>query len=344
MTDLATLGRRDATTPPCAPGQRPGRVAVVHGATADVLWVAPDGVRTTHARLARDLPLVPVAGDWVALADDGHGTDVVTALEPRTTALTRPDPDGSGTQVLAANVDLVLVVVPVERDLNERMLERLSVMAWDSGAAQTIVLTKADAVPHPGAYADRAQALAPGVDVVLTSARTGEGIDVLRALLSPGVTATMLGASGAGKTSLLNAVEGRSEPTREVRRDGEGRHTTTTRRLYRLASGGVLLDLPGIRSLDLAASPEAVDGAFADVADLARGCRFADCAHDGEPGCAVEEALAEGLLDERRLTSWRAVQRELAYQERRADPAKAAEQRALWKSRTKAYRALTRDR
>jgi len=180
------------------------------------------------------------------------------------------------------------------------------------------------------------QALAPGAEVATTSSVDGRGLAQVRSRLGRGVTATRLGASGVGKTSLLNALEGHEERTREVGRGGAGRHATTTRRLYRLSSGGVLLDLPGIRSLDLLATDDAINETFADIAELAEDCRFRDCQHDGEPACAVASAIAAGGLDERRLDSWRAIRREMAYQERRNDPAKVAAQRAEWKQATMA--------
>lgn len=330
MINLQELGRHDDEVF-WAADERPGRVVIVHGPTAEVLWYPDDYPVSALVELRHALDVTPVAGDWVAL-HEGQ----IARIEHRSTALTRPDPDGQSTQTLAANIDLVLIVLPIDHGLNVKALERLSVMAWDSGAQQTIALTKADATASPEEALEQALLAAPGVDVVLTSSMDGTGLDDLRARLGTGVTATMLGASGAGKTTLLNALDGRSEFTREVRRDGEGRHSTTTRRLYRLQSGGVLLDLPGIRSLDLSASEEAVAEVFADITALARFCHFADCHHDSEPGCAVRKAIAAGELDERRLTSWLAIGRAQGYQERRHDPAKAAEQRKEWKKATMA--------
>lgn len=154
----------------------------------------------------------------------------------------------------------------------------------------------------------------------------------------------MLGQSGAGKTTLLNALEGRAEATRDVRRDGEGRHTTSTRRLYPLAGGGVLLDLPGLRKLDLAAAPDAVEAAFDDITALAAECRFRDCAHDGDAGCAVEAAAQRGELTERRLQTWRRVRRELAHLQRRNDPLAMAQERAKWTQISKEQRRYARMR
>ncbi len=335
----------------CAPGQRPGRVSIVHGGRAEVIWFPDDAPVERSFQLRHDLRVIPVAGDWVAVSGDE-----IRDVRERHTCLSRPDPNGRDVQVLAANIDLVLIVLPIDRGLNPKNLERLSVMAWDSGAEPLVLLTKADAAVAPEAEVAEAERLAPGVEVILTSSVDGRGLDRVRARLGRGTTATMLGASGAGKTSLLNALNafgsfggvdgaegadapgGRVEPTREVRRDGAGRHTTTTRRLYRLAGGGVLLDLPGIRSLDLLAGDDAVQETFADIALLAQDCRFRDCGHDAEPGCAVTEAVESGTLEARRLASWRAIRRELAYLERRNDPLKMAAHRAEWKAIAKSNR------
>lgn len=315
-------------------GQRPGRVSIMYGAIAEVIWFPDDTVsRTTRFTLRRNLNLRPVAGDWVSIADDE-----LVSVGPRWTSLSRPDPNEKDIQVLAANVDTVMIVLPIDRGLNTKMLERLTVMAWDSGAEPVVLLTKADGADDPPACVREAAASAPGVDILVTSAVDGTGLPELRQRMGPGTTTTMLGASGVGKTSLLNALEGRREAVREVRRDGQGRHTTTTRKLYRLRSGGVLLDLPGIRSLDLHASDEAVADTFTDISALARDCRFRDCAHDGDAGCAVEAAVAEGVLSRRRLRSWHTIRREMEYMSRRNDPAAMAEKRLEWKRMTKATR------
>lgn len=321
--------------------ERPGRVSVVHGARAEAFWLPRDSAVPEMAlfQVRWDVNLLPVAGDWVAVASG----ELVRVAERRT-SLFRPDPNGKDIQVLAANMDTVLVVLPVDRGLNVKSLERLAVMAWDSGAAPLVVLTKADGADDPRGVVAEAEAVAPGVPVLLTSAVNGTGIESLRAYMGSGTTSVMLGASGVGKTSLLNALEGHAEPVRGVGRSGQGRHTTTTRKLYRLRSGGVLLDLPGIRSLDLHASDEAVAETFPDITLLAQRCRFRDCAHSGDHGCAVEEAVASGQLAARRLRSWRAIQREKAYQSRRNDPAEMAAQRLQWKQATKASKARRRGR
>jgi ribosome biogenesis GTPase len=315
------------------PEELAGRVTLQHGSSTEVAWIEDGGIRTGLVKLAKRIDPTPVAGDWVALAPDaGASTEpTITRVLPRSTVLRRADPDGRSEQVLATNIDLILVVLAADLQFNVKALERLSVMARDSGAAQLLVVTKAELSPDLQQLVAQARVAAPGVEVLSTSAVQGTGLEELRARLGPGVTATMFGASGAGKTSLLNSLEGRDELVAAVSRDGAGRHTTSTRKLYLLSSGGVLLDPPGIRNLDLLASDEALNETFVEIAELAAECRFRDCAHENEPGCAVLAAVAAGTLDPERLERMHAMQREMAFQESRVDPAKAAARRQKWK-------------
>jgi ribosome biogenesis GTPase len=307
---LRTLGLGEASDVIFSTDSNPGRVSIVHGTTADVIWCDEFGAEsTTTSQFATALNLSPVAGDWVSVRD-GY----VTSVSPRTTELRRPGATPGDVQVLAANIDVVLVVLPIDRELNILMLERLAVMAFDSGARPVVVLTKSDGSHVVEVVVEEASDAVPGVEVMTTSSASGYGIEKLRAILHQGVTAVMLGASGAGKTSLLNALEGSSELTASVSRSGEGRHVTTTRRLYRLSSGGVLLDIPGIRLLDLTIGQQGLDDAFADITELARNCKFSDCAHSGDDGCAVEAAVASGELSPRRLESWRTIRDEMIQQ------------------------------
>ncbi|MBK9102506.1 MAG: ribosome small subunit-dependent GTPase A [Austwickia sp.] len=322
------------------PASAPGRVIVVHGPVAEVSWCPGDQGELRTDRFARrhDAAFTPVPGDWVAVRDGE-----LVALGPRSAVLERPDPNGLQRQVLAANIDLALSVLPIDRGPNLKAAERLAVMVWDSGATPLVVLTKADGCADEAAVAAAVRevsAVVPGVEVIATSAVDGRGLAELHSRLGPGITATMVGQSGVGKTSLVNALEGRAEAVAPVRRDGEGRHTTTTRRLYPLASGGVMLDLPGLRLLDVLASTEAVEATFEDIVDLAADCRFRDCAHDREPGCAVTAAVADGTLEVRRLQNWRRLQKELAHLRRRDDPLARAAERARWTQISKASRQL----
>jgi ribosome biogenesis GTPase / thiamine phosphate phosphatase len=281
-------------------------------------------------------PGVPglVTGDWVALSGD-----VIAAVAPRRSAVTRADPSGAGEQVLAANVDSVFIVHGLDRPLRPGRLERGFVLAWETGADPVLVLAKADLVADPAAAAAEAAALAPGVPVHLTSAFTGLGLDGLLSELDgshhgdtpgPGRTAALLGESGAGKSTLVNALVGAEVmPTAAVRSgDAKGRHTTTARHLVPLPDGGVLVDTPGLRQLGLWSGEAGLSATFADVEELAAACRFSDCAHGGEPGCAVAEALADGRLSPRRLAGYDKLQKELEHAEgRRAEHEKRAEDR-----------------
>ncbi|WP_444664598.1 ribosome small subunit-dependent GTPase A [Cellulomonas sp. CW35] len=299
----------------------------------------PAPAEPVRAALARDGlaehdegRVVPAVGDYVLLDDAG----CVARVLPRSSALVR-DTAGrtSLTQVLAANVDVVLVVEHLDPDPDLGRVERLLTLAWRSGATPVVVLTKADLVPDPWGMAADVQRVALGVDVHAVTATADEGLGPLRAVLTPGTTLVVVGPSGAGKSTLVNALAGRAAmPTGERRADGRGRHTTTHRELVPLAGGAVLIDTPGLRAVGLVADAEALEHTFADVAALAARCRFSDCAHRSEPGCAVRAALDSGELDERRFDSWRRLEREAAYQERRVDARLAAAERARWKKLT----------
>ena len=336
---LRTLGWTPTDPQRVPAGTHLARLSIVHGASAEVIWGDDQGAETiATCSFANDLTPRPVAGDWVVLRD-GH----VVAVLARRSSLRRPDPSQRDAQILAANLDLVLLVVPIDRGLNIRMLERFAIMAWDSGAQPFVVLSKVDEAKDVTAIRTATTLAVPGVEVLTTSSRSGEGLERLRRLLHEGVTAVMLGASGAGKTSLLNALEGRREATRDVSRRGEGRHVTTTRKLYRLSSGGVLLDIPGIRLLDLMVGQGGVNETFTDVADLAIQCRFRDCAHGRDEGCAVVLAVSTGALSATRLENWRLVQSELALQGRRRDPTAAPARRRRRKTSPRDPPAPARD-
>lgn len=261
----------------------------------------------------------PVIGDWVAVHGD---PPVVFEVLPRRSALTRAAAGPTTRpQVLAANVDLVLVVAALDTPLNLRRLERTLAAAWSSGAVPAVVLTKADTCFDPDEAVADARAVALGTEVVAVSAHAGDGVDDVLALVA-GRTVVLLGPSGSGKTTLVNRLTGADLAVREVRRDGKGRHTTTAGQLVPLPGGGMLLDTPGLRELALWDDGEGVEAAFADVAALAGACRFGDCAHDTEPGCAVRDAIAP-----ERLASWHKLQREIAHLAARHDARLAAEER-----------------
>ena len=281
-----------------------GRVVIMHGASADVIWQEQSGAESSGlCALAKGLAKTPVAGDWVRVQEDR-----IVEVMARRSELRRPHPYGREPQIMAANVDVVMIVVAVNLDLNERLLERLSMMAIDSGATPVVIVTKVDTSSRAQDFCVLIKEQIPGVLVTQTSTVSGEGIEELRAMLGVGITAVMLGSSGAGKTSLLNALEGSEVLTRTVSRGGEGRHATTTRKLYRLTSGGVLLDIPGIRLPEIVADQHTLDQVFDDVDELTLRCRFRNCRHESDDGCAVRAAVESGHLAPNRLELWRNIQ------------------------------------
>jgi ribosome biogenesis GTPase / thiamine phosphate phosphatase len=285
---------------------------------------------------------LPAVGDWVAvsLSEDAQRA-VIHAVVPRRSVLGRSSGDGSrrgggrtaGEQVLAANVNLVAIVAGLDRDFNLRRIERYLAVAWSSGATPLVVLSKADVDDDLAGHRLAAEAVAPGVDVLAVSARTGAGLDALQERLRPGMTAVVVGSSGVGKSTLVNALLGRErQQTQTVREDdARGRHTTTSRELIPLSSGALLIDTPGLRALEIAGAEDGMDNAFADVAELATRCRFGDCRHRDEPGCAVRSAVEAGTLPADRFEAFRKLERELAFEVRKTDPRAAAGERRRWK-------------
>jgi ribosome biogenesis GTPase / thiamine phosphate phosphatase len=289
-------------------GGVPGRVV-----RQDRGWVQVargDGVHS--ARTRADRVGTPVAGDWVVVVDD----EVAAVLERRS-ALRRADPVGEGEQVLAANLDQVLVVSGLDRPVKAGRIQRAAAQAWDAGAEPTVVLTKADLVDDPDEAVATVAAEHPGTDVVAVSVRTGIGIDALARMLGDH-TVVLLGESGAGKSSLLNALAGEEVAvTGEVREtDAKGRHTTTRRELHLLPGGGIVVDTPGIRAIGLYVDPEAIDAAFSDIDDLASGCRFGNCTHEHEPDCAVRDAVTAGTLAAERLSAYHELHAEAEWARR----------------------------
>lgn len=312
-----------------APAVRPGRVVRVDRGLVRV--------RTTDAHLDADpSPVGPdgvCTGDWVAVhtADDRN---TVVGVLPRLTALCRAAADGrSQGQALAANADTVALVEPLVPDPDLTRTERLLVLLWETGATPLVVLTKADLVPEVGRWMEQIAAIAPGVEVVAVSSATGEGFEALSPHVAPGRTLALVGRSGAGKSTLSNRLVG--DEVLEVRTirevDGKGRHTTVRRELLLIPGGGAVIDTPGLRAAGLWAVDEGVERVFPDVEELAEQCRFADCAHSGESGCAVAGAVADGRLSERRLESWRKLGREAEWIASRTDARLRQERERYWK-------------
>ena len=273
----------------------------------------------------RGEPEPAAVGDWVVL-DRAQDTPVVRAILPRRTELSRRRA-GAGTsgQVVAANVDLVMVVEALDRGPNPRRLERAVAVAFGGGATPVIVLSKADLCSDRDAAMARARAAAPFSDVIFVSAPTGEGLSSLVDLTRSGASAVLLGPSGAGKSTIANHLLGEEHLATGVVRKGDskGRHTTTRSELVRLPAGGCLIDTPGVRELGLWLDADSLGEAYADIEDLASECRFRDCSHNEEPGCAVQEAVRRGELDAFRLAGFHKLHREAVVAEQRKDVAKS---------------------
>jgi ribosome biogenesis GTPase / thiamine phosphate phosphatase len=332
----------EGVSAPC----EPVRVVGVDRGAVDLLG-ATGATRATLGgdvldAMARDPASAPCAGDWGALRCWSDGRTTLEAVLPRRSAFRRAVAGReSYEQVLAANADEALVVVSLAVEPDLRRLERLVALAWDSGAQPVVVLTKADLVTDAGLIAEDASAAAPGVDVLVVSAVSGEGMPGLAARAAGGRTLALLGQSGVGKSTLVNWLAGADVlAVADVGARGKGRHTTTRRELVPLPGGGLLLDTPGLRSVGLGLVEDGLEMAFPDVEELAAHCRFGDCAHAGEPGCAVEAAVDSGELPLRRLESWRHLQREAAWMARRSDARLRAEERRKWSA---VSRSLRRD-
>ena len=325
----------DAFAPYAAEGLLPGRVLRVDRGQCDVLTPAGT-LRADTAFVTPHDPLrVVCTGDWVAVEPGGHPRYVRAYLPRRTAFVRSTSSKRSEGQILAANVDHAVVAVSLATELDLARIERFLALAWESGAQPVVVLTKADLVPDAVTRAHLVQDVetsAPGVAVIPVSARDGEGLDVLAAITAGG-TSVLLGQSGAGKSTLANALLGEDvmdvQATRDV--DGKGRHTTTTRNLLALPGGGVLIDTPGLRGVGLWDAGTGVGQVFAEIEELAGNCRFHDCAHESEPGCAVLDAIGTGDLPQRRLDSYRKLLRENQYIVAKTDARLRAEIRKDWK-------------
>jgi ribosome biogenesis GTPase len=346
---IQSFGWSDALQHTFAPfvadGLIPGRVTVQHRGSYGIVTDLGELSAQISGKLARDAESggYPVVGDWVAAAarpDEGAAT--IRAVLPRRTSFVRKAADSLATeQVVAANVDVAFLVASMNADLNARRLERYLATAWQSGARPVIVLTKADLAEDPDADVAEAEGVAFGAPVIVVSALTGEGLEALGAQVAPRETAVLVGSSGVGKSSLVNALAGAAlMDTGGIREDdARGRHTTTHRELILLPSGALILDTPGMRELGLLDADEGLATTFEDVEALVEACRFSDCGHSNEPGCAVRAAIEDGSLDEGRWRGFQKLQRELAHQERKEDRVAREAHRKHWISIHKAARS-----
>ena len=350
--DLAMGAALPDGVPPLG-GSVPGRVIVEHRGAWDVVTgsvTVRAGLPGAPRRAAASRGSPPAVGDWVALRPaDGAAPASIIAILPRRSAFVRREPGrAEAEQVIAANVDTVLLVTAVGRDVNPRRLERYLAVAWASGAAPVVVVNKADLRDGLADALRAAGHVAGRAPLVAVSALSGEGLASLETHMAPGMTVALLGSSGVGKSSIVNALLGEDLlDTRGVRADDDrGRHTTTTRMLVPLPGGACLLDTPGMREVGMAGGETdgALDTAFADVAALAAACRYSDCGHDSEPDCAVRIAVGDGTLPAERLASHRKLLHEARATATRLDARGRADERRETRRRGVAYKEILRAR
>lgn len=301
---------------------------------------------TGHLRhAAADRSALPAVGDWVAIGVlEGEAKARIHSILPRRMKLSRKEAGRRAVeQILVTNVDTVFLIMSLNADLNPRRIERYLGTLWESGAQPVIVLSKADLASDPSGAVSEIGAAAPGVEIHVLSAVTGTGVDALQPYLGPGRTVVLMGSSGVGKSTLINCLlKADVQKTMEVRSgDDRGRHATTYRRLFPLPSGGVLIDTPGMREFQLW-DAAGIDDTFEEIGQLAERCRFRDCCHESEPGCAVKQAIDDGTMESQRLSSFQKLKRELEYNDRRKDIAALSEQKKRWKRIAKAYRRANR--
>jgi len=259
----------------------------------------------------------PAVGDWVTTqVSENDGPAIIQEILPRKSKFSRKEAgDVTLEQVVAANIDVVFLMTSLNQDLNLRRLERYLTVIWNSGAQPVILLSKSDLESDIEKKQAEVEEIAPGVDILVLSALTGEGLDKIYGYLKPGRTIAVVGSSGVGKSTLINSLAGKEiMDVQEIREhDGRGRHTTTHSRLFFLPRGGMLIDTPGLRELQIWEGEEGIGITFSDIEELAAKCRFNDCAHETEPGCGVKKGIEEGVISEERLKSYRKLKRELAF-------------------------------
>jgi len=300
--------------------------------------------RLQYTGTEADLPLV---GDWVAIQTVDADQAVIHAVVDRKTtfsrAVTAGAKDSSGREsFLAANLDVLAIVTGLDGNFNPRRAQRLATLARHGGILPLWLLSKAD-LPDSGPKIDQARRAAGEDPVLVLSPLTGQGIDDLAPWLGSGTTIALTGSSGVGKTTLVNRLLHTDLATTDVRADSKGRHTTTTRHLYQLPGGALLMDTPGFRTVGLWADADDLAEGFSDIEILAKSCRFHDCRHHDEPGCAVRTALNEGTLDEGRWEGWRRQERELRYLDRRTDKVAQRAEKDRWKAIHQSIRGFNKE-
>jgi ribosome biogenesis GTPase / thiamine phosphate phosphatase len=333
----------DAFEPYASEGFEAGRVFLQHNRIYMLYTASGETSAETTGRLrfnahgADDLPAV---GDWVAVRRNAEGKVQIHEVLPRRSKFSRRAA-GRETeeQIVAANVDTVFLVTGLDNDFNPRRIERYLIMAWESGAEPVVVLNKADLIEDAEEKRDEIELVAPGASVLTLSAKRGEGVEQLLPYITRGRTVALMGSSGVGKSTIVNRLLGSEvQRTQDVRlSDARGRHTTTHRELFMLESGGLILDTPGMRELQLLVSEKGLRETFEDIETTAAQCRFNDCRHENEPGCAVREALETGALDAERYANYRKMQAEMRYAATLVDQRKAQDEKARVKRIHRAF-------
>lgn len=329
---------------------RPGRISQVHPTSCRVLTESGEVAALYQGRLRRSVPgeaFQPAVGDWAVLEASEVGGAAISRILPRKSRISR-NSAGAETreQVLAANVDTAFIVGSLNRELNPSRIERFLVAAYDGGVSPVVLLNKSDLCPEPVALQAGMESRLPGVPVHTISAATGEGIGKLGLYLGSGRTAVFLGSSGVGKSTIINRLLGGDYiKTAEVSGyKDRGRHTTTSREIHLLDSGGILIDTPGLRQLQTWEGGEGLSQTFRDIEELAEQCRFSDCRHMGEPGCAVRAAVEGGSISPERLRSYQKILREASFHERRRNVRLRIEEAKRWKTIAKAMRHFDKSR
>lgn len=291
---------------------------------------------------ASDRQDFPAVGDWVVIRTrEKEGTATIHEILPRKSKFSRKAAGSETTeQIVATNIDTVFLVSGLDGDFNPRRIERYLILAWESGANPVIVLNKADVCPNLENCLAEVEAVALGVPIITISAASNQGLETLQPYLQPGQTVALLGSSGVGKSTITNQLLGETVQAVQTVRQGDnrGKHTTTYRELLRLPTGGLIIDTPGMRELQIWSGEEGISESFADIAELAQQCRFRDCQHEHEPGCAVRQALQDGSLDASRFANYQKLQKEIKYMERKQDQREYIAEKEKWKKITKAMR------
>jgi ribosome biogenesis GTPase / thiamine phosphate phosphatase len=330
-------------------GFKLGRIALEHKHMYRVWLEEGEYLCTLTGRLtyeAVDREDLPAVGDWVVIkTSSGEKKGTIQSILPRKSKFSRKAAGlVTEEQIVAANIDTVFIVNSLNDDLNLRRIERYLLLAWESGAKPVIILSKADLTKELENKIEQVSAVAIGVPVIAVSVVSDMGTQELREFLTPGKTVALIGSSGVGKSSLVNFLTGSNkQEVQEIREsDDKGKHTTTHREMIQLPEGAVLIDTPGMREVQLWTSEEGISESFADIEEYTSGCRFRDCKHNNEPGCAIIAAIHAGELDENRFSSYKKLQKELAYIDRKVDKKAQSDEKRHWKNISKEIRQKTK--